>query len=277
MPNALNDTEVKNFHTDGYHVPVPVMSAAQAEAYREKLERFEARWPENTHMLDQGASLLCPWIDDMTRLPGILDPIADVLGPNLLCWGVSLRLKEPRTQTFAGWHQDTAYCEIRPIVVIAAVALSDCSEAAGPLRVIPGSHKGATLPHIEKFGTQSMLTREQEIAAELDTARAVTLPMAAGEMMFFNNAICHSSGANQTADRRIIFLIEYVPTHASQEKPRESAMMVRGQDAFHNFDEDPRPDAEMSEAAIAAWRRKVEVQVSVLYRGAKHPPRALVK
>jgi len=277
VPNVLNDREVANFHTDGYHVPVPVMTAAQAAAYRAQLECFEARWPESRHMLDQGASLLCPWIDEMTRLPGILDPIADVLGPDLLCWGVSLRLKEPRTQTFAGWHQDTAYCDIKPIVVIAAVALSDCSEAAGPLSVIQRSHRGATLPHIEHFGTESMLTREQEIAAELDTTRAVTLPMSAGEMMFFNNAICHSSGPNQSADRRIIFLIEYVPAHASQEKPRESAMLVRGQDAFHNFDEDPRPDAEMSEAAIAAWRRKVEVQASVLYRGAKHPPRALVK
>ena len=277
MPNVLNDTEVANFHTDGYHVPVPVMSAAQAAAYRERLERFEARWPQQGHMLDQGAPLLCPWIDEMTRLPSILDPLADVLGSDLLCWGVSLRLKEPRTQTFAGWHQDTAYCDIKPIVVIAAVALSDCSEAASPLRVIPGSHKGATLPHVEQFGTESLLTREQEIAAEHDTTQAVTLPMAAGEMMFFNNAICHSSGPNQTAHRRIIFLIEYVPTHASQEKPRESAMLVRGQDAFHNFDEDPRPDAEMSEAAIAAWRRKVKVQASVLYRGAKHPLRALVK
>ncbi|MFP6691174.1 MAG: phytanoyl-CoA dioxygenase family protein [Alphaproteobacteria bacterium] len=277
MPKVLTETDVANFHTDGYHVPVPVMNSAQALAYRKRLEQFEFRWPEHFHMLDQGASLLCPWIDEMTRLPGIIDPIAEVLGPNILCWGVSLRLKEPHTKTYAGWHQDTAYCDIKPISVIAAVALSDCSEAAGPLRVIPGSHKGPTLPHAEKFGTESLLTREQEITAELDTTGAVSLPMAGGDMVFFNNAICHSSGPNQTADRRIIFLVEYVPTHASQNNPRESAMLVRGQDRFHNFDEDPRPEAEMSEAAIVAWRRKVEVQASVLYRGAKHPPRALVK
>jgi hypothetical protein len=277
VPTVLNEAEVAKFHADGFHASVPVMSADQARAFRGHLERFEARWPEQCHMLDQAASLLCPWIDEMTRLPGILDPVADVLGLDLLCWGVSLRLKEARTKTFAGWHQDTAYCDIKPIVVIAAVALSDCSEAAGPLRVIPSSHSGALLPHTERFGTDSLLTREQEIAADLDTSRALTLPMTAGEMVFFNNAICHSSGPNRTADRRIIFLIEYVPTHAFQDKPRESAMLVCGEDRFHNFDQDPRPDAEMSDAALAAWRRKVEVQASVLYRGAKHPPRALVK
>ena len=61
-------------------------------------------------MLDQGASLLCPWIDEFTRLPGLLDPMEDLLGPDLLVWGVSLRLKEADGKTFAGWHQDTAYC-----------------------------------------------------------------------------------------------------------------------------------------------------------------------
>ncbi len=276
MPELLSESEVAEFHSDGFHGPVPVMSAAEARAYRDRLEQFEDRWPESVQMLDQGASLLCPWIDEMTRLPEITGPISNVLGPDLLCWGVSLRVKEPRSPTFAGWHQDTAYCDIKPISVIALVALSDCSEASGPVRVVPGTHSGPLLPHKEHFGTDSLLTREQEITSGLDEARAVTLPMAAGEMVFFNNAICHGSRPNRSDDRRVIMLIEYVPTHAYQHEPRESAMLVRGRDEHHNFDVDPRPDAEMSDAAQAAWRRKVEIQASVLYRGAKHPPRALV-
>ena len=113
-----------------------------------------------------------------------------------------------------------------------------------------------------------------EIAAHLDTAQAVTLPMAAGEMVFFNNAICLSARPNMSDDRRVLMLIEYVPTHAYQHDPRESAMLVRGRDGYGNFDQDSRPEAEMSKAARAAWRRKVKVQASVLYRGAKQTPRA---
>ncbi len=169
----------------------------------------------------------------------------------------------------------TPYCDIKPIVVIAALALSDCGEDAGCLRVIPGSHRGALLPHREHFGTDSLLTREQQIDAPIDESAAVSLPMAAGEAVLFNNAICHSSGPNRGDDRRIIFLIEYVPTHAWQHEPRESAMLVRGVDRFGHFDVDPRPAQEMSPAAQAAWRRKVEVQAKVLYRGAAHPTRAL--
>ncbi len=276
MPKRLSEAERRDFRERGYCGPLEALGAGEAARYRAALERFERRWPGDLHTLDQGASLLCPWIDEFIRHPGLLDPMEDLLGPDLLVWGVSLRLKEPDGRTFAGWHQDTAYCDIRPIVVIAALALSDCGGDAGCLRVIPGSHRGALLPHREHFGTDSLLTREQQIDAPVDESAAVPLPMAAGEAVFFNNAICHSSGPNRSRDRRIVFLIEYVPTHAYQHEPRESAMLVRGVDRFHNFDADPRPAAEMSEAARAAWRRKVEVQAEVLYRGAAHPRRALV-
>ncbi len=276
MPKRLSEAERRDFRERGYCRPLRALDAGEAARYRAALERFERRWPGERHMLDQGASLLCPWIDEFIRHPGLLDPMEELLGSDLLVWGVSLRLKEPDGRTFAGWHQDTAYCDIRPIVVIAALALSDCGGDAGCLRVIPGSHRGALLPHREHFGTDSLLTREQQIDAPVDESAAVRLPMAAGEVVFFNNAICHSSGPNRSRDRRIVFLIEYVPTHAYQHEPRESAMLVRGVDRFHNFDADPRPAEEMSEAARAAWRRKVEVQADVLYRGAAHPRRALV-
>lgn len=275
MPKRLSGAERHSFFETGYCGPLRALSAGEAARYRAELERFERRWPEERHMLDQGASLLCPWIDAFTRLPGLLDPMEDLLGPDLLVWGVSLRLKEADGRTFAGWHQDTAYCDIKPIVVIAALALSDCGEDAGCLRVIPGSHRGALLPHREHFGTDSLLTREQQIDAPIDESAAVSLPMVAGEAVFFNNAICHSSGPNRSDDRRIVFLIEYVPAHAWQHAPRESAMLVRGVDRFHHFDVDPRPAEEMSPAARVAWRRKVEVQAEVLYRGAAHPTRAL--
>ena len=91
----------------------------------------------------------------------------------------------------------------------------------------------------------------------------------------FNNAIIHSSKPNLGNDRRILFLIEMVPTRAYQHSPRESATLVRGHDAYNNFDVDPRPQIEMGPAELAAWERAVEIQASVLFRGAQRPPRAL--
>ena len=275
MQNRLTQQQVDDFYTHGFHSPVRVMSHDEALHYRRCFESFEQRFPGDVIKLDQKAHMLCPWIDEFIRLPGFLAPLHDLLGPNLLCWGTSLRLKESRTKSFASWHQDTAYADIKPIVVICALALSPSTPKSGCIRVIPGSHQWDLLPHQENFGTDSILTREQSISAPLDDSTAVDLILQPGEVGFFNNAICHGSGPNESDDRRIVFLIEIVPTHAYQHEPRESAMLVSGEDEHHNFDEDARPVSEMDAGALAAWRQRVEVQATVLFRGANRPPRAL--
>ena len=274
MP-TLSDTEVSDFYSLGYHPGTRVMSEGQAAKYRARFESFEHRYPNDVIKLDQKAHMLCPWIDEMMRVPGLLGRLEGLLGPDILCWGTSLRLKEADGKTFAGWHQDTAYAEVKPIVVICALALSPCTRESGCIRVMPKSHKWDLLPHRENVGTDSLLTREQTIDAALDDTQAVDLELAPGEVAFFNNAICHSSAPNHSDDRRILFLIEMVPTKAYQDFPRESATLVRGVDEYHHFDVDERPEAEMSVAALKAWREKVQVQAEVLFRGASRPPRAL--
>ena len=40
--------------------------------------------------------LLFTWLNDLIRHPGILDPVEDIIGPNILCWGTSFFIKEAR-------------------------------------------------------------------------------------------------------------------------------------------------------------------------------------
>jgi len=275
MPNLLTPDQIRSFARDGFVAPVRVMSAERALHYRRALEAFEADHPHDRIKLDQKAHMICPWVDDMIREPGLLDATEDLLGPNLLCWGTSLRAKAADGKTFAGWHQDTAYADVKPIVLIVAVALSPSRAVNGCIRGIPGSHNGPLLPHKEAFGTSSLLSREQYIDAPIDETAAVDFELEAGEAALFNNAICHSSNPNTGDDRRIVFLVEMIPTHAYQHEPRESATLVRGVDTYGNFDIDPRPQVELGAAEVAAWERAVAIQASVLFRGAERPPRAL--
>lgn len=275
MPLSLTPAQVESFTRDGFVAPVRVMPAERAAHYRRALESFEANHPNDRIKLDQKAHMICPWIDEMIREPGLLDATEDLLGPDLLCWGTSLRAKAADGKTFASWHQDTAYADVKPIVLIVAVALSPCRAVNGCIRGIPGSHNGPLLPHKEAFGTSSLLSREQYIDAPIDEAAAVDFELDAGEAALFNNAICHSSNPNTGDDRRIVFLVEMIPTHAYQHEPRESATLVRGTDSFGNFDVDPKPQSELGAAEAAAWERAVAIQASVLFRGAERPPRAL--
>ena len=275
MPKVLTPAQIEEFQRDGFVAPVRVISVARARYYRERLEAFEADYPDDRLKLDQKAHMICPWVDEMIREPAILDATEDLVGPDILCWGTSLRAKQPDGKTFAGWHQDTAYADVKPIVVIGALALSPARTENGCIRAIAGSHRGKLLPHKEAFHTDSLLSREQYIDAPIDETVAVDFELDPGEIALFNNAIIHSSKPNFGRDRRIIFLLEMVPARAYQEAPRESATIVRGQDAFGHFDIDPRPRIEMGQEELAAWRRAVEIQASVLFRGARRPPRAL--
>jgi hypothetical protein len=271
----LTADRVAAFSSDGFVAPIRVMTANRAAYYRGELERFEATYPSERLKLDQKAHMICPWVDEMIREPLILDRVEDLVGPDILCWGTSLRAKSADGKTFAGWHQDTAYADVKPIVLIVALALSPCRAVNGCIRALPGSNKGPLLPHKEAFGTSSLLSREQYIDAPIDDTVAVDLELDAGEIAIFDNAICHQSNPNFGDDRRILFLLEMIPTHAYQHEPRESAVLVRGVDTFGNFDVDPVPHVELGPDEVAAWERAVEIQASVLFRGAARPPRAL--
>jgi non-haem Fe2+, alpha-ketoglutarate-dependent halogenase len=275
MPKVLSPAQIEAFDRDGFVAPVRAIPERRAIDYRRQLEAFEARYPDDRLKLDQKAHMICPWVDEMIREPGILDATEDLIGPDILCWGTSLRAKQPDGRTFAGWHQDTAYADVKPIVVIAALALSPARSDNGCIRGIPGSHRGPLLPHKEAFATDSLLSREQYIDAAFDETPAVDFELDPGEIALFNNAIIHSSKPNFGSDRRILFLLEMVPTLAYQHAPRESAVLVRGQDSYGNFDADPQPQTEMGATELAAWERAVAIQASVLFRGAQRPPRAL--
>jgi non-heme Fe2+,alpha-ketoglutarate-dependent halogenase len=275
MPKVLSPAQIEGFERDGFVTPVRAISAERARHYRQCLEDFEAAYPDHRLKLDQKAHMICPFVDEMIRAPAILDATEDLIGPDILCWGTSLRAKAADGRTFAGWHQDTAYADVKPIVVIVALALSPCGPDNGCIRGVPGSHRGPLLPHKEAFKTDSLLSREQYIDAPFDQSAAVDFALDPGEAAFFSNAIIHGSNPNFGDDRRILFLLEMIPTHAHQQSPRESAVLVRGRDAYGNFDVDPRPLSLMGAAELAAWRRAVEIQASVLFRGAERPPRAL--
>ena len=275
MPKILSPAQIEAFDRDGFVTPVRATSEQRALYYRQKLEAFEAAYPDQRIKLDQKAHMICPWVDEMIREPGILDATEDLIGPDILCWGTSLRAKQANGKTFAGWHQDTAYADVKPIVVIVALALSPARAENGCIRGIPGSHHGPLLLHKEAFATDSLLSREQYIDTPVDDAAAVDFALDPGEIALFNNAVIHSSKPNFGSDRRILFLLEMVPTTAYQHSPRESGTLVRGRDNHGNFDVDPRPQTEMGTAELAAWQRAVEIQASVLFRGAQRPPRAL--
>lgn len=269
MPKLLSAAAVEAYRRDGYYAPVRVMTAAQALGYRQALEAHEAQTgqPLQGNMRHK-MHLLFTWADALVNHPAVLDAIEDAIGPDILCWTTNFFIKEAHSPGFVSWHQDSTYWGLDPDEVITAwIALSDVTEESGYMQVIPGSHKVDQLPHVDTFHKDNLLSRGQEIAVEVDKSKAVGLRLQPGEMSLHHIKLVHGSDANRSNDRRIGLAIRYIPTYVRQTKVRDSAMLVRGTDKYHHFDPEPRPKADLDEAALAAHADAMGRQVKALYQG----------
>jgi ectoine hydroxylase-related dioxygenase (phytanoyl-CoA dioxygenase family) len=269
MPKMLSSEAVQQYHRDGYYFPVPVLSQEEAAHYRRCLEQHEAKtgeplqgnWRHKTH-------LLFTWADKLVHDPKILDAVEDVIGPDILCWTTNFFIKEANNPGFVSWHQDSTYWGLDPDDVITAwVAFTDATPENGYMQFMPASHKVEQLPHVDTFHKDNLLSRGQEIAVDVDESKAVGIPMRAGEMSLHHIKLVHGSDPNRSNDRRIGLAIRYIPTYVRQTKVRDSAMLVRGTDQYHHFDYEPRPRADLDEAALAAHADAVARQVKALYQG----------
>jgi ectoine hydroxylase-related dioxygenase (phytanoyl-CoA dioxygenase family) len=269
MPKLLSGSALEAYRRDGYYFPVPALSASEVARYRECLEKHEAQtgaplqgnWRHKAH-------LLFTWVDEIVHHPTILDAAEDVLGPDLFCWTTNFFIKEARSPGFVSWHQDAFYWGLsRDDVMTAWVALSPANLESGCMKFLPGSHNQDQLQHIDTFHKDNLLSRGQEIAVEVDAEASVDCLLEPGEISLHHVKLVHGSEPNRSADRRIGLAIRYIPTDIKQLKVRDSATLVRGVDRYQNFDHEPRPTRDLSEAALAAHTEAIARQVKALYSG----------
>ena len=269
MPKALTDAQIAQYREQGFLSPVRVMSEAEALALRAKLETIEdAMGGPLRGDLRHKTHLLFPFLAELVCNARILDAIEDLLGPDILCWSSNFFIKEAADPAFVSWHQDSTYWGLSaPDVATAWVALTPSTAENGAMAMVPGSHRFDQMPHRDTFHRHNLLTRGQEIAVEVDEAKAVVLNLLPGEMSLHHVRTVHGSAPNPTFDRRIGFAIRYIPTRLRQLEGEDSATLVRGGDRFHHFAHEPRPKIDMDPEMLALHREIAERNAKILYRG----------
>ena len=273
MANFLSATAAQQFKNQGFVAPVAVLSADELEHYRLRLERASTAMPEVAQrVLKMKSHLVFGCLDELVRLPAILDAVESLLGPDILVWTSSLFAKSPSSADFVSWHQDIAYWGLDPPDIVTAwVALTDSMPDNGCMRVIPGTHKFEVVPHRDTFATNNMLSRGQEVTVVVDEKAAVDIVLKAGEMSFHHAKIVHGSHANLSPRARIGFAIRYISPAVRQSAGSEdSVMLVRGEDRQGNFLRDPRPKSDFDIAALSAYDEVCERSRRFLFRPAPH-------
>jgi ectoine hydroxylase-related dioxygenase (phytanoyl-CoA dioxygenase family) len=212
----LCKSQIDAYARDGVVYPIEVLSRRKAHRYRAEFETFvtgvghPSRYVAMTHLYFR-------WAFALAVEPKILDAVESILGPELLVQSTLILCKYPDDESFVTWHQDFNYAnETSSPTVSAWIALSASSHESGCLRAIPGSQRAGVLPHTAAGIKNNILT----YSLEIDESSAIDIELKPGEMSLHQPGLIHGSLPNQSADKRIGFIVRYVtPEFSNNDNP----------------------------------------------------------
>lgn len=140
---------------------------------------------------------------DETSLNWLTDPRLDkcmtaILGESPFAVQTMLYFKPPGSRGQA-LHQDNYYLQVQPGTCLAAwLALDDCDEENGCLRVVPNTHN---IPELcpEQADTSQSFTDVTVPLADGMTSEPII--MKAGDVLFFNGQLIHGSFPNSSQNK----------------------------------------------------------------------------
>jgi phytanoyl-CoA hydroxylase len=143
--------------------------------------------------------------DDTTREwliePRLGEILTELLGAEPFAVQTMLYFK-PAGARGQALHQDNFYLQVKPGTCMAAwLALDDTDEENGCMQVVPGSHNWDILCHVPADATKSFTNITAPLLKNQPNHHPVSVPMQAGDCMFFHGALVHGSFPNVSKGR----------------------------------------------------------------------------
>ena len=268
---AVASDAVAAYQRDGYYSPVRVMSAdgrAATTATRSRRTRPQAgkplqgNWRHKTH-------LLFTWADELVHHPKIVDAVEDVIGPDILCWTTNFFIKEaanPGLRLLAPGLDLLGPRAARRDHRLGRVhaqrprqRLHEGDPRHAPDRPAAARrHLPQGQPALARPGDRRRRRRSRRRCRSCSSPARCRCTTSSSCTAPSRTARTTGASASRSATSR--------PT-CSQIKVRDSATLVRGVDHYDHFDHEPRPKADLDEAALAAHADAVGRQVKALYQG----------
>lgn len=143
---------------------------------------------------------------DVLKSDKITSILSSLVGPDIRLHNSKLNTKAPGGGAAVEWHQDWAfYPHTNDDMLAVGVILSDIEIDNGPLLVIPGSHKGPTLSHMNNGVFGGAIDPDDPA---FDVSKAVALTGKAGSMSVHHVRTLHGSAPNLSDRARMLLLYE---------------------------------------------------------------------
>ncbi|TDJ20929.1 MAG: proline hydroxylase [Gammaproteobacteria bacterium] len=219
----LSDTQVSEFHQQGYVFLPGIFNADEVAALTRELEGIFAQdRPENVREKNGravrttfAAHTFNEAFARLGRHPRLINPVMQLLGGPVYIHQYKINAKAAFDGDVWQWHQDygTWARDDRmpePRAMNIAVFLNDVSEFNGPLMFIPKSHQGGKLDAGHDLETTSypLWTLDNETVTRLVDQGGMVAPKGkAGSVILFHCNLVHASPGNISPwNRTIVYL-----------------------------------------------------------------------
>lgn len=263
----MNQPELAaSYARDGFISPVRFLSTRQALGHRQIMESAEAVVGSLHYKAKVHTILRSPF--ELATLPGVLDLVEALIGPDILIYNIEYLVKEPRTPSFVSWHQDLTYWGFDSDDLVSMwLALSPATKESGCMRMIPGSQTHGMLTHSKTQDKDNVLYQGQTVA-NVDESQAVVCSLQPGEASFHHGWTLHASMPNNSDDRRIGLNVNYLkPSMRQLKRERDSAVLVRGRDIYQHFEPDMPASSDLDTQDLDNFKRLNDVFLSIAADG----------
>lgn len=237
---------IEQFKRDGFSGPVQGLTLAEADKYYRLFFETLGMSPFEPGAANANMSAWHQrhrWAYDLATHPAIVDPIAQILGDDVVLWAMHFWYKEPGNPMFIPWHQDINYWPMEPAINATAwVTLGYSLTENGCLRIIPGTHLSRT-EHV-RLGDDGSAFEKGIDAKNIDETKAIDVEMTPGQVVYFNEATFHGSKANTSAIPRVALSMRYTTPEVKfqmddwgGDKSRIRTYLLRGVDKFRRNDD----------------------------------------
>lgn len=236
----------RQFEEEGYCGPVQGLSLEEAErgynAFFETIGQSRFRPGESKETMS-GWHFKHRWAYELATHPNIIDPISEILGPNVLLWAMNFWYKAPNNEKFIPWHQDYHYWPMEPAINATAwVTLGFSLKENGCLKVIPGTHT-SYIRHVATDEAASTFDHRLD-GTQYDESKAVDVEMTPGQICFFNERTVHGSEKNTSNIPRVAFSlrftvpeVKFAPETKEKFKNSIRIFLVKGEDRYRYNDD----------------------------------------
>src|SRR5579871_3160719 len=247
-PRRLTQEQIAFYNANGYLKGIRIFSDHEIAEHRAYFDRLLAK-----HTADGGDSYslrrmqrFCQPVWDIMVHPVILDYVEDLIGPNIVAWGLQYFCKLPGDGKPVSWHQDASYWPLTPAHTVTLwLAIDDSDRENGCMQVIPGTH---TLGHLEfdMSGAEENSVLPQKIKGVENYGEPVCFELKAGEISLHADMLIHGSEANRSNRRRCGLTVRYAATEVRSldENWNKNSILCRGVDPEGHWANVPRPEVD---------------------------------